>query len=358
MWRWSTSGFRSHGLAAVSLCAVAAALVAAMPASAASSVRAPEVVVDTDMDFDDTAALAYLAEADRIGLIDLRAVTVALDGAAFPGNGLSHARCLLSKLGMSGVPSSDGDRLRTNNFPDFVRALLDGVVERAVQPDPATPCPPVPIEGGAASLLIRAIRAARRPVTLIALGPVTNLAQALERDPAIAPRIARVVAVGGDLTGLPSPNPLDTHDFNLWVDAPAAQAMLRAFPGRVFMSARSASDHVPLTAAFRQRLAAEGTTPAAGVFSAIASDPLIVTAEEGGTQGGGFWWDPLAAVAATVGGVERFELMRITILQSGADEGRTVVDPAGVPVHMGVWASAERFHDVVLDVLNDRVPDR
>jgi inosine-uridine nucleoside N-ribohydrolase len=337
--------------ALTTLAAAILALTVAAPTAAAArpAARTPAVIVDADMDFDDTVALAYLAEADRIGLIDLRAVTVAVDGVAFAGNGLSHARCLLGKVGMSGVPTSDGDRLRTNNFPDLVRTLLDGVVDRAL-----APCPPVATEGHAARLLTASIRAARRPVTLVTLGPLTNVAQALERDPAIARKIARVVAVGGDTTGLPPDNPSDTHDFNLWVDAPAAQAVLRALPGRVFLSARNASDHVPLTASFRARLAADRTTPAADLAYSIASDPLILTGEQGATPGGAFWWDPLAAVAATVGGVETFQLMRISIVQSGTDEGSTVIDPRGSPVHMGVSASADRFHDVLIAVLNDR----
>jgi purine nucleosidase len=174
--------------AAASILAGTAAALPSVAAAVASPVRTPAVIVDSDVDFDDTAALAYLAEVDRIGLIDLRAVTVSNAGIAFPGNGLSHARCLLAKVGMSGVPTSDGDRVRTNNFPDFVRVLLDGVVERAVQPDHATPCPAVATEGHATSLLIDSIRASKRAVTLITLGPVTNVAQMLERTPTIAAR--------------------------------------------------------------------------------------------------------------------------------------------------------------------------
>jgi hypothetical protein len=85
------------------------------------------------------------------------------------------------------------------------------------------------------------------------------------------------------------------------------------------MSSRNATNHVPLTAAFRQRLAIDRTTPAAGVVYAIASDPSIVGAEPGGTLEGLYWWDPLAAVAAAVRGVDRFEPLRSSIGQSGAD---------------------------------------
>ena len=69
---------------------------AALPAAADAR---PRVVVDADMSFDDAATLAYLAQADRHGLIDLDAVTVSLSGAGYTGRGLSHARCLVRKQG-------------------------------------------------------------------------------------------------------------------------------------------------------------------------------------------------------------------------------------------------------------------
>ena len=60
----------------------------------------PDIVLDTDVDFDDVAALAYLAEAYPLGLIHLRAVTVSIAGFAPAGIGLGDAHCLFRKLGL------------------------------------------------------------------------------------------------------------------------------------------------------------------------------------------------------------------------------------------------------------------
>jgi inosine-uridine nucleoside N-ribohydrolase len=301
------------------------------------------------MDFVDAAALAYLVQADRLGMIELLAITVAGDGIAFPGAGLGHARCLLGKLGMPHVPTSDGVDTRDNNLPKFYLELLDGIVDKAVRLAPELPCPDASIEGRAPQLIGDAIRAAGRPVTVITLGPLTNLAEALALDPGIAPGIERVIVEGGDITARPPEHPDDTHDYNLWVNAGAAQAVLDALRARVWMSGSSATQHVPLTAAFRLRLADDRATNAAELVYSIASDPVIMTGE----QGAAYWWDPLAAVAATVGGVERFQTLRIRVLQTG-DEGRTVVDPNATLVHFGASADADRFHSVFLAVLNGR----
>ena len=55
---------------------------AALPMAAEAR---PTVVVDADMSFDDAATLAYLAQAERRGLIDLDAATVSLSGAGYTG---------------------------------------------------------------------------------------------------------------------------------------------------------------------------------------------------------------------------------------------------------------------------------
>src|SRR5262245_12639107 len=65
---------------AVLLLVILAGAPSAWAAMPERSMDVPDVIVDTDVDFDDVAALAYLVEAHRLGLIRLRAVTVAISG--------------------------------------------------------------------------------------------------------------------------------------------------------------------------------------------------------------------------------------------------------------------------------------
>jgi inosine-uridine nucleoside N-ribohydrolase len=342
----------AKGAALAAMALVVAGLPRAASAEPSASEAAPVVIVDTDMDFDDTAALAYLAEADRLGLIDLRAVTVETSGIAFAGNGLSHARCLLEKVGLPGIPVSDGDRTTANNFPFWARALLDGIVEPAVRTEPAVACPTLPTEGGAVRLLDSAIQNADQDVTLITLGPLSNVAEALAQDPGLAGKIGRLFLEGGQLDWSQfDPSSLDSHEYNLWTDAASAQAVIRALPGRVYMTSHQATAFVPLTEAFRQELLAHDTTPAADTVLTMASNPILMSGEAE-QQGGAFWWDPLNAVAATTRGVVRYTPERIGVVQSGANEGRTFLDPDGTLVHYGYTANSDLFHQVFLSTLN------
>jgi inosine-uridine nucleoside N-ribohydrolase len=66
----------------------------------------------------------------------------------------------------------------------------------------------------------------REPMTVLAIGPLTNLAQALRKKPAIASRIRRLVIMGGNV--YVGGNATKAAEFNFWFDPEAAQAVLRA----------------------------------------------------------------------------------------------------------------------------------
>ena len=85
---------------------------------------------------------------------------------------------------------------------------------------------PPPSATTADELMVDAARDAREPLTLIALGPLTNVALALDRDAGALRRLARVVVMGGavDVPGNVTP----TAEFNIHVDPDAAARVLAA----------------------------------------------------------------------------------------------------------------------------------
>ena len=67
------------------------------------------------------------------------------------------------------------------------------------------------------------LRKAAEPVTLVAVGPLTNLAVAFMLDPTIVEKIKRIVVMGG---GYQVTNASPTAEFNIWFDPEAAQRVL------------------------------------------------------------------------------------------------------------------------------------
>lgn len=65
------------------------------------------------------------------------------------------------------------------------------------------------------------VNADSAPTTILCLGPLTNIAEALRLEPSIASRVARVLWSGGN-----RPSVFGTPDFNSWFDAEAVQRVL------------------------------------------------------------------------------------------------------------------------------------
>jgi inosine-uridine nucleoside N-ribohydrolase len=162
-----------------------------------------DVVIDTDIgtDIDDTWALALAAHSPELAV---RLVTTV------SGDPLYRARVARGLLGAD-VPVAVGLGGGRNVHPGEPQRSLAELSTGAF------------VDDGVGAL----VDACASPITIIALGPLTNLAAALERDPTIAER-ARVVAMLGSVRvgyrGAPDPTP----EYNVAVDVDACRAVLAA----------------------------------------------------------------------------------------------------------------------------------
>ncbi len=112
---------------------------------------------------------------------------------------------------------------------------------------------------GAAEFIVDAARAHPGEVTLVALGPLTNVAQALRLDPSLGRTLRRIVITGGAIAALPdgAGNQTPNAEFNFWVDPDAARIVLRS-GARVTLSPLNVSRKAAFTkGAFDRILAAD-----------------------------------------------------------------------------------------------------
>lgn len=70
------------------------------------------------------------------------------------------------------------------------------------------------------------VRAAPEAVTIVALGPLTNIARAFQRDPDLPSMVGRIVMMGGSVAGPGNITP--AAEFNIYCDPLAAQAVFRS----------------------------------------------------------------------------------------------------------------------------------
>ncbi|MFD1714465.1 nucleoside hydrolase [Amnibacterium flavum] len=78
----------------------------------------------------------------------------------------------------------------------------------------------------AADALVRLVREHRGELTIVAIGPLTNIALAVQRDPEFAANVGRLTVMGGSINGRGNITP--AAEFNIYVDPEAAQIVFDA----------------------------------------------------------------------------------------------------------------------------------
>lgn len=108
----------------------------------------------------------------------------------------------------------------------------------------------------AVEFLVETYMAATDPITLVPVGPLTNIATAIKLEPRIVERIPQTVIMGG---AHESGNTTPAAEFNIWVDPEAARVVFSAGLAELTLIPLDATHRALLSAADCQRLRATGT---------------------------------------------------------------------------------------------------
>ena len=188
------------------------------------------VAIDTDPGIDDALALMLALRSPelRVELITTVAGNVPVPLAT------ANVRRILALLEPSvwpAVAQGLGRPLRRSLHTATAFHNNDGLggVTHLRHPD-GSPCYPVPEQPAAhrqaVQRLLQVVQRYGRDLTMIALGPLTNIARAIQLAPALMQQLGRLVIMGGAI-GVPG-NVTPVAEFNIFVDPHAADVVFRA----------------------------------------------------------------------------------------------------------------------------------
>lgn len=175
------------------------------------------ILLDTDPGrfTDDNVAIAMLAAS---GKVQIKGVTI-VAGNVWANEGLRNARATLQLLDIE-APVHLGAQQPLVHTAEMSKREQPLEFSGAF----ALRRPKTEIET-AVDYLITMLEQ-NPPMTVLAIGPLTNIAQALRKKPSIAARIQRLVIMGGNVR-VPG-NSTKAAEFNFWFDPEAAQIVLRS----------------------------------------------------------------------------------------------------------------------------------
>jgi pyrimidine-specific ribonucleoside hydrolase len=315
------------------------------PVPSASPAGPVPLILDNDMSFDDVMAIAYLVTQPDVELL---AVTVTGTGIAHCGPGARNARNLLNELQAPLVPTACGSEQPVAGgmvFPEEWRAGADDLFGLGVAGIPGTP------KGSAVDLLAETIGGSDRPVTILATGPMTNVAGALAADPELAGGIARIVIMGGavdvdgnaTVDGSPAP-----AEWNFAADPAAAAAVFESgIP--ITLVPLDATNDVMITRAFAAGLHADASAGPANLVEELRlRRPMSIGVD--------YFWDVLAAMTLVDPDVVTTEEARLAVTIDGPEAGRSVRSADGAGVTLATGADTAAFEAAFVEGLRSGGP--
>jgi len=294
------------------------------------------LVIDTDPGIDDALAILLALASPEV---DLRLVTTVhgnVDLAQTTGNALR----VLHLAGRADVPVAAGAATSLVVPPAERAGHVHGAAGLGGVVLPASPADvdPRPAVVALAELLL----ASEEPVTVAAIGPLTNIALLLAVYPDAAARIGRLVVMGGSAGA--GGNVTAAAEFNVWADPEAAAVVFRAGLPTVMVGLDVTLPTV-LTEAGIARFAAAG--PVGAQAAAVLRQYLDHARSTYGTDGV-VVHDALALTEAIAPGTLH-TVRRDVVVDTGpgAARGQTLVDrraastaPSAIDVAEGVDSEA------------------
>src|ERR1700690_3443581 len=168
--------------------------VAAPAARCQQQSQPTKIIIDTDPGTDDALAMLLAFNSPEL---DVRAITI-VAGNVTAALGLENALKVASLAGKCNIPVARGavhplfQKLNTEEFWNGANGL--GGAEL-----PPSSCHAVPDFGP--DLIIQMVHRFPHEITLVPIGPLSNIALAISKDPTIVPLVKSVVLMGGSITG-------------------------------------------------------------------------------------------------------------------------------------------------------------
>lgn len=177
-----------------------------------------KVILDVDPGIDDALALCMAMFDPRLEVVAVTAV----GGNVSPQLATRNVQAIIEQLDPPRLPRLGAASAPESGLPVDSRHLfgVDGLGDAGLEvAELRTPHP-------SEKIICDEVRAAPEEVTIVALGPLTNIARALQRDPELPSLVGRIVMMGGAVAGPGNVTP--AAEFNIFCDPESARAVFRS----------------------------------------------------------------------------------------------------------------------------------
>ncbi|XVF40923.1 hypothetical protein PTKIN_Ptkin01aG0239800 [Pterospermum kingtungense] len=181
----------------------------------AAAAETKKIIIDTDPGIDDAMAIFLALRSPEVEVIGLTTIF----GNVYTTLATRNALHLLEVAGRTDIPVAEGSHVTITKgtklrIADFVHGA-DGLGNQDFPPPKGKP-----IDMSAAAFLVEQTNLYPGHVTVVALGPLTNIALAIQLDPSFTKNVGQIVLLGGAFAVNGNVNP--AAEANIFGDPDAA----------------------------------------------------------------------------------------------------------------------------------------
>ncbi len=256
---------------------------------------------------------------------------------------VSATRKILDLMGHSDIPVAASTVRGINPFPQLYRRDSFVVDHLPILNERETIQTPLLAETGQ-EFMVRALKAAEQPVTLMVTGPLTTIAAALDMAPEIERQIKEIVWMGGALN-VPGnveknwePGQDGSAEWNAYWDSMGAQRVWQT-EITIVLCPLDITNTVPVTSEFVYKLGKQRQHPVSDFAGQCYA--LVIPQDY-------YFWDVLAT--AYLAHPEFYELREweTVIITSGKSQGRTKVQAGGRKIRAMDKVDKDQYYAYIL----------
>ncbi len=271
------------------------------------------IIHDSDAAYEDIMALALLLLNS-----DVAAVTVTYGESTTSTGALNLERVCQALNPLKKIPVAYGDNSPVNPlfatpFPEFITKEADNILDDTDVP----PSTNSEITNSAVELIYKTLMSSNEKTTIVATGPLTNIAQLLTQYPHCVDKIEKLVIMGGavkvagNITDLIFDTDNLVAEWNIYADRKAADIVFSSKSLQIMLVPIDITRQMPMTKAFYERLADETLPPLKLVRDMLTS--LLKGMGEKLFYEKLQFWDSLSAMITLNPSMAEFEKLPISV---------------------------------------------
>jgi len=223
-------------------------------------------IIDTDTGVDDAMAILQMLAAKKKGRVDLLCIT-AVNGNCSCEDAIRNICRVLDTARVDDVPVYRGATeplvVPFDNQGKYHGSDGFNDVEFPALPDTARVK-----DGYAWNVISELTKKYPNEITLIALGPLTNVALAMKADPGLPTRLKQISIMGGNIEGFGNVTP--SAEYNFYVDPEAASVVLQQTKCPTYISSWELSlKYTLIRRSWRDQVLGKLTSPAANLINKL-----------------------------------------------------------------------------------------